>query len=320
MNFRAKIEAYCESKTELANLSLFVIMFTGALLLMVFYNWPGQTQFLYLRNPAYHAPAAFGLLPIPTLEPSASIAAGVGFIISLIMAFLGVRTRLALGLAFVCYFFYFGQMIDYTFVRRKTNLIPLVLLTLTVAPNIHRCGLLPFLRKQDAEEPVEAWPLFVVKGLISMVYLLFAYTKLFKAGGFGWAEGESLQAYLLTFYLYGDMQYALWLAQHPLLCTLMSWFTIVFELTFWMVVFWPRLTWPFVLAGLIFHSGIAWFMEIYYIKYFGLTYVVFFDLHFFRWLARRHNQERTDGLALGGGDAQTIEVGVDTPGGVDPAP
>lgn len=294
MSFLSRVEAFYGRKTELLNLSLFLCLFTGALLLMIAYNWPGQTQFLFLRNPTYTAPDAFGFIPVPTLDPHSAIAAGAGFVLFLFLSFLGIRTRICLTLAFVCYFLYFGQLIDYTFVRRKTNLIPLVLLVLMVSPSINECGLIPARRQRDPKM-AEEWPLFLVKGLVAVVYLLFGYTKLYKAGmSFAWASGgSSLQAYLLTFYLYGDMQYALWLARHPLFCEIMSWFTLVFEFSFWIILVWPRLTFYFVVAGLFFHSGIAWFMEIYYIKYFGLTYVVFFDLNFFRtvrgyWLRLKH--------------------------------
>ena len=91
-----------------------------------------------------------------------------------------------------------------------------------------------------------------------------------------WFNGKYLQAYLLENYLWTDRTSALAVAGKPLLCVLMSTLTLVFELTFWVVIFFPKLIFLYVAIALLFHIGTLVTMRINYLKYLSPVYLVFF--------------------------------------------
>jgi hypothetical protein len=101
-----------------------------------------------------------------------------------------------------------------------------------------------------------AWPILLVQNLFALVYLDSALRKLY-AGGVDWVNGYTLQ-----FYLYSDAsrrgsEFGLWLAQqHTAVCVL-SWVTILWEGTFFLVLIFPRLVWVYIPLGIGLHGGMA---------------------------------------------------------------
>lgn len=106
------------------------------------------------------------------------------------------------------------------------------------------------------------------------MYLSSAWQKL-RRGGLQWCNGSTLQAYLVEHYLWGDMLGALRLAQKPLLCRLLSMLVCTFELTFWLILVCPHLTYGYALSGIAFHVGTAQIMRIQYGTYLSPVYTVF---------------------------------------------
>jgi hypothetical protein len=96
--------------------------------------------------------------------------------------------------------------------------------------------------------PLPGWPLQLVRVQVALTYWLAGYAKL-VLGGPGWADGATLQFYLL---LRGEPLGA-WVAQSPELCRLLAALSLVWELAFPLVLGWPRLGWLFVPAGVVFH-------------------------------------------------------------------
>jgi hypothetical protein len=118
-----------------------------------------------------------------------------------------------------------------------------------------------------------AWPLLLLAALLGVVYLDSAVKKLWVAG-LDWMNGETLQFYLFADASRRGSELGLWLARQHTLAWLLSWVTIVFEATFFLVLFWPRLAWVYVPLGLGLHAGmavpkVAWFYQ------FMALYVVF---------------------------------------------
>lgn len=69
-------------------------------------------------------------LPIRALQyPSPSVLSvfGVGFVGSSLCVAMGIYREFSLALLLFCYFVYFSNMISIGFVKRKTNLIPVVI-------------------------------------------------------------------------------------------------------------------------------------------------------------------------------------------------
>jgi hypothetical protein len=70
-------------------------------------------------------------------------------------------------------------------------------------------------------------------------------------GGFAWADGATLQYYLLE----RGFPSSLWVASSLPLCRVLSWGALLFELAFPVVIFARRLRLPLLVAGVLFHVG-----------------------------------------------------------------
>lgn len=292
-----RTEGWLQARTELGNLALFVSLFCAGLLLQTLINFPEQLDFLVRRaafdaqldmTPSYLRQAPLlGLASVPELGRLGFVLAAAVFGASLLGAALGVRARLLVVVALVMFFVYFGQILELGYVRRKTNLIPFILLILVMAPDLRRCSpsvwfaALRRIRQPDPSS-TPAWPLVLIKVLLAWSYLSSGLSKI-RNTGWSWASGEVLQANLAERALASDPPLALWLAAKPALCQLASIVTLVFEFGFWTVLLLPSFGPLYALAGLGFHAGIELTMGIHYLKYWGLAYLVFVDLALIRW-------------------------------------
>jgi Vitamin K-dependent gamma-carboxylase len=101
-----------------------------------------------------------------------------------------------------------------------------------------------------------AWPLLLVQNLFGLIYLDAALRKLY-AGGFDWVNGYTLQYYLYSDASRRGSAFGLWLAQQHTAARVLSWVTILWEGTFFLVLFFPRLVWLYVPLGIGLHAGMA---------------------------------------------------------------
>ena len=109
------------------------------------------------------------------------------------------------------------------------------------------------LRKKS---PLAAWPLRLVQNLFGLIYLDAALRKLY-AGGIDWVNGYTLQYYIYSDASRRGSAFGLWLArQHTAACVL-SWVTIIWEGTFFLVLIFPRLVWIYLPLGIGLHVGMA---------------------------------------------------------------
>lgn len=292
-----RTEGRLQAQTELANLALFVSLFCAGLLLQTLIHFPEQFDFLIRRaafdaqldmTPSYLRQAPLlGLASVPGLGRLGFVLAGAVCGASLLGAALGVRARLLLVVALVMFFMYFGQIVELGYVRRKTNLIPFILLILALAPDLRHCrpsvwfAALRRIRQPDPSSTA-AWPLVLIKFVLAWSYFSSGLSKI-RNTGWSWASGDVLQASLAERALASDLPLALWLAGQPALCQLASLVTLIFELGFWTVLLLPRFGPLYALAGLGFHVTIELSMGIHYLTYWGLAYLVFIDVAMIRW-------------------------------------
>ncbi|HJP62133.1 MAG TPA: hypothetical protein VJ844_01765, partial [Mucilaginibacter sp.] len=206
-----------------------------------------------------------GFIPLPALNQYQFLISGTCLFISMVLVSVGFYPYLFVLLALISYFLYFPQIISLAYVQRKTNLLPIVLLILLVSPSLNK----PF------SAPSTGWELLLIKIALVQVYFSAGLQKISRSG-IAWFNGKYLQAYLLENYLWADRTSALVIAGRPLLCALLSAVTLVFELTFWVVVFFPNLIFLYVAIALLFHIGTLITMRINYLKYLGPVYLVFF--------------------------------------------
>jgi hypothetical protein len=179
-------------------------------------------------------------------------------------ALLGLKSRFSLlifaaGNTFLQAFAYsFGDLHH----REALMIITLWLLTLSPAGGVlsldgylarRNCGRGRPLQKKSV---FAAWPILLVQNLFGLVYLDAALRKLY-AGGAAWVNGYTLQ-----YYLYNDASrrgsaFGLWLAQQHAAACVLSWITILWEGTFFLVLIFPRLVWIYLPLGIGLHAGMA---------------------------------------------------------------
>lgn len=199
-------------------------------------------------------PRLLGIVPFRPVGERVFICAGVFFTAALAAAASNVARKPALTLALICFLIYFPPILPLAYIQRKINLIPLVLAISLFA--------------QDHV-------LAAAKLLLALVYLSAGVEKL-RTAGLRWIDGESLQSYLVEHYLYSGRPQALFIAERALLCRVLSTLVLVWELSFWLVLVFPAMTWVYVAAGLLFHAGTSVAMRIHYWVYFCPVYFVFF--------------------------------------------
>lgn len=112
------------------------------------------------------------------------------------------------------------------------------------------------------------WSLALLQLLVAQPYLFAGYAKLYYTG-IRWASGENIRNHLLAFtqdeFIAVHTRLGTWVAAHPALCSAIGAGTMLFELTFMLSVFFPRLRRVYVPAALAFHAGILFSMNIYWL-------------------------------------------------------
>lgn len=115
------------------------------------------------------------------------------------------------------------------------------------------------------------WPLRAVQVLVAQMYFFSALGKVLDTG-WGWGSGENIRQNLLWaaarwINLGGNTDVlgslTVWVADLPLLCVAIGIGTMVFEWTFPIALFSPRLATPFVVTAAAFHIGILCLMGIF---------------------------------------------------------
>lgn len=258
------LETFFTRTTEGNQVKLFMLLSCGYLLAQFADNWREQWRFRVSAGELWQTGRVLGLVRIPRLKPRAFALVGLGFGTSLVCICLGFHPRLFLGLAMLAYFLYFGQILSLSYIRRKTNIIPIVFLFLLATPGLDA----------PLSQDNVMWPLQMIKLAATLVYFSSAVMKL-RHGGWRWGDGRTLQAALLTYHLQFDIGPALILARSLLLCRMLSILIWFVEGTFWIVLFFPVLT-PLYLAVMVgFHLSSSILFHIHYLKYFTMVYFAF---------------------------------------------
>ena len=136
------------------------------------------------------------------------------------------------------------------------------------------------------------WPLRLIQVLLAYAYFSTGIAKLLY-GGFEWINGYTLQRYMLASAINSDRSIGIWLAQQHVICYILSIATILFEVFFFIILFFRKATVFFLIAGILFHMGI--YITMMYAPFFQhiILYIVFID--FERYLPRdRHTPSLPD--------------------------
>ena len=224
-------------------------------------------RFVRARGPARRRPRLLGIVAMPRLAELGVGVAGWVLIGSLIAGAAYVSAA-ALAVAALSSLFYFAQIIDLPEIRRKANTVPVILGLLAVSGSV-----------QAVDSPIESAALLLVELVIVQIYFSAGLTKL-RTSGLAWADGRTLRSWLLHYHLRDGNRAALALASRGGVCRVAAVSILLFELTFWMVIPFPKLTVPYLLAASAFHLATATLMRIHYWLFLGPAYLVFVPLLF----------------------------------------
>ena len=100
------------------------------------------------------------------------------------------------------------------------------------------------------------WPVRFVQCLFPLIYLSAAVAKVaYNHYSLDWANGFTLQYYLIQDHIRKDVSLAWWASQFHVLILLGQYVVLLYQCTYWAVVPWPRLRWIYLPLGLAFHLG-----------------------------------------------------------------
>ena len=113
---------------------------------------------------------------------------------------------------------------------------------------------------ESASSPYAAWPIVTIHCLFALMYLSAVISK-FHVGGIQWANGFTLQYYLIQDGMRWGSPLALWLSQHHYLVLMAQIAVLLFQGTFWSTLIFRKLLVIYVPVGLMFHITIYLAMQ-----------------------------------------------------------
>jgi hypothetical protein len=252
--------------------AMFGKLFCGTFALAIAINFNNQLRYFRTKpEKIYGQPQKLlGIFRLPALSENQFIIAGFVLILSLLAAALGIAVKLTILIALVCYFIYFNSIRSLAYIQRKTNLAAIVLIVLAISPSV----------SNTLKGTGTLWEIVLIKIAVAQMYFSAGLHKITR-GSKGWISGEVLQMHLLENYLWSDNKLGFRLAANQRLCAFLGTATLVFELSFWMVIAFPQLTYFYVATALLFHIGTFLTMRINYLIYLSPVYFVFFTQELF---------------------------------------
>ncbi|MFK8185094.1 MAG: HTTM domain-containing protein [Phormidesmis sp.] len=311
-------DSYWFHPAPLLNLAICRIIVIGFQLYHLLSNAYGKRILVegHLPGRVFEPLPVFQMLnwPFPWNAPPSLFLSAVfiAMIASGVSSLCGFKTRLSLfifafsNLYIQTYLYSFGRH------HHTETLTLMALFLLAIAPSgkaLSLDGLSSHLRRtarqktvQSANEmqrtnPFARWPLLATQWLFALVYLSAGINKV-NADGPGlftaeWMNGYTLQYYLMQDGLRWGSDIGIWLSQFHVFAILSSWFAVLFEVTFWLVLPFPKLVSLFIPLGIALHTGIWMAQRAPFFQYLAL-YAVFIPwtavfkaiAHRFRWHPR----------------------------------
>lgn len=229
-------------------------------LILVVLDHGGRASWVALAPPGVFKPIAFLETIGLAAQPSPALVARVASIENtlLVLAGLGVVARPALAGIFVL------QLVQEAWVNSLGKVthatVPLLYTIgfLALAPCDRALSLRARIRGRPASSlsPDARWPIELAVVVLVAYYWKAGVSKL-VGGGLAWADGATLQFYLLT----NRMAWGTWLAGFPAACAALSACSLAFELGSPLAIARP-LRWIVLGAGVLFHLGTWLFLGI----------------------------------------------------------
>jgi len=281
-------DRYWFTPESLTRLAIYRIWVYAIILIDVLVWTRGHLRYADVDPQLYHPIYFLNLFNIPApAHPWLDIIYGL-LAVFVFLALIGFKTNFFVLLASGLYMYWVAQWFSFGWVHHLHPPLLFSMIVLGLSPSGARLSVdhllkrlrenhaaQQFIPKTDATSPYAAWPLRFVQVIIILLYFLSGYAKL-KISGWEWANGTTLQWYLMNDYLTFGAPEGLWLANHKTLCILLSYLTLIFETGFILALFMPRYAPWFLLVSFSFHLGTYITMRTFF-EFLWLAYPVFFN-------------------------------------------
>lgn len=235
----------------------------------------------YLRGREYNPVPIFeSISPEPIPLPVFRILRWI-LVAALLASSLGVFTRGALWTSFAAFLVYEGTALGFTkaagtdYVYHMSNLTVFALAILALAPGVDRHGIESIVRGRFTPQRIPEWPRKTILGLMSLAYFGAFYCRMVTDPR--WLDGTTLQGYLFERAIRHDVPIAFEVAQSYPACLAFGIATSLFEATFFLIMFFPRLGWIYAVGGLALHTSIRELMAIDFFEFFILNYLAMIE-------------------------------------------
>jgi hypothetical protein len=181
-------------------------------------------------------------------------------VIAGITALVGFFTRTSLFILTLGTWILIAHKYSYADIHHPEALFAIFLLLLAFSPCGEHLSVDAILRRRRGrtvatapEPPVETaiWPLKLIHVLLAMTYFSTGITKLLS-GGLEWMNGYTLQSYIFQDAVRREIGLGLWLAPYHGLVVLLSIYTILFEVFFFVSLIFPWTAPFFFISGVFF--------------------------------------------------------------------
>jgi hypothetical protein len=275
------------------------------------------------------------LVDLPLSPPS-----GLGMVMMLLaaLAAIGLFTRLSL-IALALVQLYLGSVVNsFGFIAHDTTVPTIVLVVLAFAPGVTAFSLDAWWKARRERDrtwtgfgaPVYVWPARLVLLVLALAYFASGYAKVVESG-LRWADGQTLSAYMtdpqpapyfladdaatgdatfrdgvgLESFMYSSAApsgLARRLADVEPLMAALALSSLLWELTFPLVLVWSRLLPWYLLVGVAFHGAVVLMFGLSSFYAYLLCYLLFVDwTRVIRWTLRR--------LSVDGATRQAVPAG-----------
>jgi len=190
-------------------------------------------------------------------------------------ALAGLLTNLSLTIFAVGNLLLQGYLYSFHDIHHGQTAMMIFLTLLVLSPAGRSLSLDQLIKKRRlmARSRFCLWPLLVMHWIFAFIYLSAAKGKL-VGKGLEWMNGHTLQFYFFEYHLRKDIPVAEWFGQQHWLAVILSWLSIFFETTFWLILLVPKLVMLYAPMGLLFHLGVSITLKANFYS-FMVLYVVF---------------------------------------------
>lgn len=264
--FKSRFNSFWNIETSRQNVTVLRILFYLSLI-YIFYDAYPDLALLYDARTFYKPVLLLKLFHIGYPSPTQSLIVFIVYAGSCLLVVFNVfplflSILAALFLVLIEGLFFSFEKIDHGFalLTYASFIFPFL---------IYEC-------KKDKDKPVYGWPLKLITVCIALAYLMSACEKLLLSG-FRGISGDDFRLFL---YLH-NTPIGLMVAKSTLLCTLLPIMTLLFQLTFVLILFFRTLK-PFILlVGVTFHVLVYVLFDIGAIVHpWVLSYLFFIDWTF----------------------------------------